>query len=329
MFIDKDEFLAREKGNHSYNISDYDFLSRFNKQLVPLENELMDNQVKEDFPNIFILGLPRSGTTLLSQVIFNNLDVACTNNLIARFWDTPLSGTYLSKIVLGNVKPDSYNSKYAATDSVLSPHEFAYFWRKHFLSFDVTTSYPVSRVNEIDWAAFQKIILNMNRIMGKGFVHKPLEIPGYYLEHFLELFKKSIYVYIKRDLEDVVVSIAKARLEHYNVLNRWWGTYPVEYFKLADKNYAEQIAGQIYYLKKMYDENCEKYFKTNRIIIVEYKDLCNDPKQLLNEIMEKVKSVSGYELKQVNEMKPLKHSVPVISEDIRATLKESLKNYFK
>src|SRR5581483_9026315 len=98
MFIDKDEISAREKGKHSYNVSDYDFLTGLNKQLIPLESELLDMNVTEEFSNIFILGLPRSGTTLLSQIIFNNLDLACTNNLIARFWDAPLCGTHLSKI---------------------------------------------------------------------------------------------------------------------------------------------------------------------------------------------------------------------------------------
>src|SRR5437764_1046201 len=130
MFINKDEIDARSKGKFAHDIGDYEFLLRFNKNLEELESSLVMENVEEEYPNIFILGLPRSGTTLINQLIFNALDVGCTNNLMARFWDAPLCGTMLSKIILGKAKSNSYTSSYAASDNIMSPHQFAYFWRK-------------------------------------------------------------------------------------------------------------------------------------------------------------------------------------------------------
>ncbi|MBC7864471.1 MAG: sulfotransferase [Bacteroidia bacterium] len=328
MYIDKEEFEARSTGKHGYDLSAYDFLTNLNLQLEGLEKKLQDKDVTEEYSNIFILGLPRSGTTLISQLIFNHLDLACVNNLVARFWDAPLTGTYLSKIVLNDTKSFTYSSKYAATDSIVSPHEFAYFWRKHFLSSDVTTSYPPERDALIDWKNVQNIILNMNRIMQKGFVFKTLEITGFYIDRFMKLFPKSIFVYIKRDNEDVAVSIAKARLDHYNTLDRWWATYPLEYNLLADKNYADQIAGQIFYLKKMFDAAVERHWHTNRIIIVEYKDMCADPNKLLGTISGRVKELFKIELQRVGEAPLLEFSKPAIADEIRTSLNRSLSEYF-
>ena len=73
------------------------FQKKFFARLADLENELTLN-AKEEYCNIFILGLPRSGTTLLSQIIYAGTNCLCVNNLMARFTDAPLVGAMVSKL---------------------------------------------------------------------------------------------------------------------------------------------------------------------------------------------------------------------------------------
>lgn len=326
MFLTDSEKLKREKGIAPYNMDDYSFLTKLNENLAALEASLVDPKYISEHPNIFILGLPRSGTTLISQVLFNHLDIGCTNNLIARFWDTPLAGTKLSRIVLGDTRSGSYNSVYASTEHITDPHEFAYFWRKHFLSFDVATSYPPERIKDIHWEEFRTIICNMNRIWGKAIMFKPLEIAGYYLEKFMEVFPRSIYVYIERDPTDTAISIANARLKLYGNLDDWFGTYPLEYGELKNETWWNQIAGQMFYLDKMYKSNTAKA-GSRRIIHVQYEEFCANPPDTLNNIINKLNQNYSYKLKMLSEPVSLKVSKPSASEEIVSKLKTGLKKF--
>ena len=85
-------------------------------------------------PLVYIVGVPRSGTTLLSQMLCGYLPVGYINNLIARFWLKPSVGIRLSKTVLGEEarRHITLRSTHGTTEGASSPHEFGYFWR-HWL----------------------------------------------------------------------------------------------------------------------------------------------------------------------------------------------------
>src|SRR5688572_30011389 len=77
------------------------FLLQLNESiaLMPLDEAVADSS--SQLPVVYIVGAPRSGTTLVSQLLAKYLDVGYINNLIARFWMRPLAGIRLSEICLG------------------------------------------------------------------------------------------------------------------------------------------------------------------------------------------------------------------------------------
>src|SRR5438105_462788 len=60
-----------------------------------------------ELPIIYLVGLPRSGTTLLSQLVSRQLEVGYINNLVARFWLRPSVGVRLSNALLGGHRRDA------------------------------------------------------------------------------------------------------------------------------------------------------------------------------------------------------------------------------
>ena len=48
-----------------------------------------NSQLKLPYPPVFILGAPRSGSTLLMQVISDSLDVGYLNNFHCKFYGAP------------------------------------------------------------------------------------------------------------------------------------------------------------------------------------------------------------------------------------------------
>jgi len=260
-----------------------DFLNRLNNELGRLEKELED-ETEEKYLNIFVLGLPRSGTTLLSQVIFNNLDVKCTNNLMARFWKAPLVGAYLSKLVVGNEKSTTYQSTLGTTGSVSEPHEFSWFWHDLLAVDDITRNDPNEAAAKINWHRVRSILINLNAIFESAMVYKPLELVGCHLEQFNQLFKKALFIHIDREPLDVAYSLAQARLSRGD-LNTWWSSYPPEeeYNFLKDKPYNIQIAGQVIAMRKMYDENLP-CLPAEKLLMTSYAELCAHPAVVLERI---------------------------------------------
>ena len=264
-------------------MNDIDFLNAINSSLLDLENNLFKEK-NEDYPNIFILGLPRSGTTLLAQVLFNNLDIKCTNNLMSKFWETPLIGLKLSELILKN-KYSDYKSTYGKAKNISDPHEFSWFWHKHLKIYDIEAYNPALASEEIDWIFFKNVLVNFNHISKKIFIHKPLELIGYHLECFYKLFEKGIFIYIDRPLNEIACSLVDARLNYYGNINTWWGSYPpIEiYKKVKNKNFDKQISAQVFYLKKMYQEKF-KLIDKKRLINVTYSDLCKNPQLIIDKV---------------------------------------------
>ncbi|RMG40021.1 MAG: hypothetical protein D6732_03495 [Methanobacteriota archaeon] len=305
-----------------------EFLERMNSDLLALERELFIEDVAEDFPNIYILGLSRSGTTLAYQVLCNYLDVRFPNALVARFWKTPLVGFSLSNILLGGTKDFNFSSYYGQPTTIFSPHEYSWFWHRLLRIRD----FPIGLKNylssdRVDWTHVKQTIININMATGKATVYKPLELIGYRLERYADILRKSFFVYLERDAVDIACSLAKARIDKFGNLDCWWGSYPVEYEYLQDSPWDEQIAGQVIYLRNMYEEKFE-LIDQSRLLRIGYSELCGNPNGLLDEVVDRVADVSGYKLEKVGHPAPFRASKPSVDPRIRRKLIEALDCFY-
>lgn len=266
---------------------------------------LLDIEAVTPFPFLFVCGLPRSGTTLLMQLLSNCLDVGYINNLIARFWSVPLYGIVLSKTLLNgkndtkndtkNDKEQDYTSTWGKTKDIDGPHEFSYFWHEWFHPHDCPEGMgidPEKILSSTDWPGLQKTLLNMAHYFNKPMLFKGIW-PSYFLEKFIELIPDSLFIFITRNEEDVALSLYRTRLKYYENPNTWWSVYPAEYNRLKDLPWYEQIAGQIFYLNALYSRQIEKIDGRN-ILFVNYNELCDSPPKVLEIIRAHVEKNFSY-----------------------------------
>ena len=275
------------------------FLDEFNKYLLKKEiNEYKDFPVK--YPFLFVIGAPRSGTTLLTQLIANTFDVSYINNLSARFFLAPLHGIRFSKTVLGESRESAFRSDYARTQGLHEIHEFGYFWRywlnKH--SFDDITK-AKEKEAEIDWGGVKKVLSTIQNETGRPFVFKNI-YGSYHMQKFVDILQKAIFIYIERDELDTAVSILNARKKYNTDLNIWWSYQPLEYERLKNLDYWSQIAGQIYYLQRFYKKEMNELPEENYLTL-SYKQMCNDPASVIEKIRRKCKMHDNYDIPLVNE----------------------------
>ncbi len=287
-----EELYAKRKAAYAKDAVGEEFLQALNEDLQLRELELYRDGEAEH-PFVFVVGLPRSGTTLVSQLLAYCLDAGYINNFAARFWLAPVHGLRLARLIAGDAAGGSFESDYARTKSLLDIHEFGYFWR-HWLkkqTFDDVV-HAQEREHEIDWPGLRRTLVNVQNELGKPFVAKNM-LGAYHMPKLREILEKVIYVYIERDPLDVAVSILDARRKYYSDPNSWWSYVPVEYPLLKDRDYWEQIAGQVHYLTRFYERALDEVGEAG-VVNVAYEELCRDPGSVLEGVAERAASVYGY-----------------------------------
>ncbi len=266
------------------------FLESFNDFLASREKEFMKPD-RPGYPNIFIFGAPRSGTTLLSQVLAFCLDIGYINNLIARFWKAPLQGIRLSKILLQDLRRTDFGSVHGVTLNLTEPHEFGYFWIRW-----LGAGTRIKKYHQVQWKELQYHMRQISFAFNKPVMYKNI-LFGMHLEGLSEIFKNSLFIRVERDPVDNGISILKGREERFGDRNHWWSTRPPGYEKWLHLSYYEQIALQVTEINRLHQVAIEE----NKIpvITVKYSELCDNPGKILSLIEEKLK-ISGYPVKRLN-----------------------------
>ena len=262
-----------------------DFFKNFKLSLDSLEEELTLRNCDENYSNIFILGLPRSGTTLLNQIIQSATNCCVPNNLIARFWYAPLVGAHLSKFTLNtNILGDeSYQSFFGQTANISQPHEFSLFWQ-NMMGYTLDQFGLLVRERPPDFERLKDKVLNFNNIFDAPAVWKPLELILNDIEMIESMFGKGIFIFIDRSYKDIALSIYNARIKSKDS-SVWWGSAPHsdEFPSIDRKDIMDQIIWQIKYFRKTY-ENKLKTIDKKRLLVIRFDDMCKQPNHLLHSI---------------------------------------------
>jgi len=269
--------------------ANYEFLLETNHVLQTLETSLY-HEVKEEQPFIFIFGVPRTGTTLLTQILSYALDVGYINNIMARFWLAPVCGIRISRALLGRSRSNVFESEYGRTEELTGRHEFAYFWQYWLKKESIADFLLVNEgEDEMDWAGFRRAMLNIQAEFGKPMVFKNI-IGANHLKRIHEVLKKTVWVYIERDPMDTALSIFNARKKINQNPDVWWSTYPPEYELLKESSCVDQIAGQIVFLRRLYEQQMQT-IEHDCIIRTTYRELCDSPRDILENVRTRVKKL--------------------------------------
>lgn len=239
---------------------------------------------REDLPIIYIVGAPRSGTTLMSQVLSRYLRVGYIDNVIARFWLAPEVGIRLSRILLGHDARESisFKSRHGVTENPTGPHEFGYFWR-YWLALDRAPTHHLTdrELSVLDSTGLKHAL--EYRLLGAfkmPLVFKNV-ICGFQAPYLTALHPNSIFIHIKRDLKDTAASILKSRFERYGSYATWWSLKPSSFFRLPSDP-VEQVVSQVTDCRAEIDEAMSR--SGAHTIEVDYAEFCRSPDALLERV---------------------------------------------
>jgi hypothetical protein len=256
------------------------FLEKLNEILAPhAESDLHD--LEEEQPTLHIIGAPRSGTTLLHQVVASGLEVGYVNHLVAAFWRAPVYGISLSR-KLGLDEPESsFESGFGRTHGIAEPHEFGYFWNDH-LRYPDLSERPPGHEDTIDWELLRRVIVNMAHASGRPLVFKPMLLL-WHLERMAEQMPRTRYVWIRREQRQTALSLLSMRQGLFGSFDEWASLRPGGAAWLADEPPWRQVAAQVVALERTI-ENAFERIEPGTTLVVRYEELCASPRETVERI---------------------------------------------
>ena len=264
------------------NVDEEAFLEAMNSELRSFEKQLQDNG-SESFPSIYVVGAPRSGTTLLYQTISACLSVDYISNLTAAFWEAPTAGLRLSSKILSSDGPFEFKSQYGRTHNPAGAHEFGYFWAKH-LKYTSLREPTGEDWDVVDWAQLRETVASMTRVNHRPIAFKPLMV-GWYAERMHIEIPNSIFIWIRRDRIQNAMSILQMRREMLGSEEKWMSLIPSAYEKLRQLPAWDQVAGQVWHVEHSFQQQFDQ-LPHDRKLCVQYEDFCSDPTTTIAEIAE-------------------------------------------
>ena len=291
-----EELYDRRSGRYAKDLEGESFLRDLNELLEPRERALY-RDLDVEAPFVFVLGLPRSATTLTSQLLAYCLDVGYVDNVAARFWLAPVHGIRLSRELLGADRPPPrFESDYARTADLHGIHEFGYFWRRWLRKESFAdVAHARDREDEIDWAGLRRTLANVQLALGGKPVAAKNILASYHLPRLRAELGRVVYVYVERDPLDAAVSILDARRKYYDDPRTWWSYTPPEVEQLLGLDEWGQVAGQVHYLQQLYERGLPEA-GLDVVVRTTYEEIARRPRSLLEAVAERSREAHGLDI---------------------------------
>jgi len=250
------------------------YICQLNEWLLADEIKISEYQdaEKKCFP-LFIIGAPRSGTTLIYQALITRYKVEYPSNLIAKFWNNPIAGYALQKSI---VKENDYSSNFASYDgfsdnAFMEPHEFGYFWGRWFPDKNSHYSSPNTKVS----ADLSRTIKGLMNVSQNSWVFKNLTL-GLKILLIKRIFPAAKFIVVIRDIYNTAVSLMNGRIRRYGNKDSWWSLIPQEIARIRKMSAEEQVVAQVYFTYKQIQRDIVG-INDNDWAVLYYEEFCKSP----------------------------------------------------
>lgn len=255
-----------------------------NDLLKPVEESLSAGHTAPRLPTVFILGPPRSGSTLLSQVLAATGCFGVTTNLVARFWQAPAFGMRLARALATSPPAGSFQSERGRTAGDQEPHEFGYFWSRWMDLGQDTHSLSPELLNQIDIGGLKQSVAAMESAAQRPLMFKNNTWFTFQAEWIARQFPLAVLVATDRDPFFIAQSILSQRRAQGSETD-WWSVRPSTYADLLELPPVEQVAAQTIDIQHEMNEAL-KNVPRDRLVRVDYDRLCSAPREIAELVLE-------------------------------------------
>lgn len=226
-----------------------------------------------------IVGLPRSGTTLLYQLLARTRAVGYPSNILALFWEVPIVGAQLQQQLAANDPTLSLHSLAGRTSEPLDPHEFGYFWRAALGHGSNTT--VVDR-DPWPWDRLQVTLDAIANVFGTPVVYKNFLVLAH-VEELRSRLKRQRYLVLDRPLIDIAASLLSVR-RNIGIDDRADFGLTVRSDTKQRGTLVERVARQVSDLDRL-KRSCD-FASDPDALSISYSELCVEPRAVITHALE-------------------------------------------
>ena len=246
-----------------------------------------DGNLEADFIHtpLFIIGAPRSGSTLLYQVLSNYYDVGYLSNLHCKFFGSPSLIENTFQLSRQHYASD-YKSYHGKIQGCNSPSECGDFWYRFFRR--KPPYIPLGEVDASKLRQFRKSVAALSCAFDKPILFKNLYC-SLRLQPIVKALPEALFIVIHRDLIKNGHSLLEGRKKATGSYDTWWSVEPPDVNALKLLPCHEQVIEQICHIYALIDRD-RRVIGSERFLDLSYEDFCQDTHfsiQRINEFLEK------------------------------------------
>ncbi len=286
------------RAEHRRNTSLEAALAALAADLAPAAAELRAPTDAPQLPPVFVVGCPRSGTTLAYQWLASSGLFTYPTNFTARFPSAPWIGERIQQLLRDPacdfrgelaLEPaahtESFHSRLGKTKGPFAPHEFWYWWRR-FLPEGETHALDAGQLARVDAARLLRELAAWEAVLARPFLLKGM-ILNWNLPWLARLLPQAVFVHVRRDPFCTMQSLLAARMDFFGNTREWYSFRPAEYPLLKNRPAAVQVAAQIHLTDSAVSAGLAG-LPASRRLDVAYEDLCSDPAAVHRQVVERL-----------------------------------------
>ncbi len=281
-----------------------ELLSELKTLLTPVQKKVENKINNNKWPYIFIIGSPRSGTTLILQWLASLSCFSYPTNILTRFAYAPYLGAQIQKMLFD--KEYDFNGDFTDIQSefnfisdlgkskgALATNEFQHFFRNYMPNFD-PEFLNEEQLKKVDFEGINRGLSSIEYAFNKPFVTK-LMMLQFNLSEVYQNIPKSFFIFVKRNSLFNMQSIFLARKKYYGSEKIWWSVKPKEYKRLKKLDVYHQIAGQVYNTNKSISDELNSFPEKSKLII-NYEEFCANPEKIYQKLTKMLNELN-YDIK--------------------------------
>ncbi len=242
--------------------------------LAPLEWGLRRGAERPAEPPCFVVGPPRSGTTLLFELLIRRYRFAYISNLAHRLYRTPVAASRLFRGVIGSWR-GSFESDYGHVDGWGAPNEGGWVWGRWMPE---STHLDAARADALAVSEIRSTVAGIAAALDAPFLSKNV-MHSAHMQLLDRVFPGCVFIEIRRDPVANVRSILRAREAGAGptvAARDWFSLKPLGWEAFRDADPVEQAAAQVFLTRRMIEGESER-LGAARLVRTDYETLTADP----------------------------------------------------
>ncbi len=227
---------------------------------------------------VFIVGAPRTGSTLLYQLLIKHTRLVFISNLMALVPKKMILIARLTRRQMQQIE-DIKESNYGYVPGLFYPNEAGAIMRKWF----------EQAVSAEEQRLIKNTVVSLSEIFKSPFINKNL-LNSLRLQHIHQILPEARFIYIRRNPLFTAQSIFLARRKALDDEQDWLGPLPVGYQEVQAQPPLYQSLWQV----KKVDDAVSGFLSQFKPICVEitYEMLCQEPRSTIKHIVDQFQLVS-------------------------------------